>query len=280
MTFFSSGIKKSNTRSGVRTPTGIDDVFAWFAADSGVYKTGATCVRWQSKTNGHHLTASATHGPQYVEGAINGKPSLDFLNNGDWMANDSPGDGLATLASGSAAFSIFIVASSINAGGTDTLMGWAEKGNTSDGTSIWAHPTTGLNSVMNVGAGEVGGSISTNTLERNDQQHHIYSTVFGTVDNWVSKVDGIIKGYYDGTAVTSQDARIDKFEIGRRAYDGTSPWWGGIAEIIIYDRELTTEEVVAVEEYLFDKYYNPDNLDGIVAYFKADNLRSVDLEQT
>ena len=271
MTFFASGIRKTSTPSGVRTPTGIDDIFAWFDANEGTYKTGATVTRWQSKVNRHFVTASANEGPQLVTNAINGNSSLDFLNNVDIMANDAPApnNGLTAIASGSTNFSIFIVASSIDNGGSDTLIRWGEKGNSSDGTYILLHPTTGLNTQVNNSTG--ARSLTTNTFERDDDEFHIYSSVFGaTTDEWVTKIDGVIRASSVSAVDELQDANIDIFKVGRRVQTGADPWWGGIAEIIIYDRALSTQDVVKVEGYLFDKYYNPENFSNTFEWFKAD----------
>jgi len=50
--------------------------------------------------------------------------------------------------------------------------------------------------------------------------------------------------------VTLSGTSADRFGSGT----GQSPWWGDLAELVIYDRALTPEERKSVEAYLLDKY--------------------------
>jgi hypothetical protein len=51
--------------------------------------------------------------------------------------------------------------------------------------------------------------------------------------------------------VTTGNATADRF--GEAYY--SVPWWGDLAELIVYERALDAGEVSAVEKYLNGKYH-------------------------
>jgi hypothetical protein len=279
MTFFSSGIKKSNTRSGIRTPTGIDDVFAWFDPNQGMFTVAPDITRWESKMNdGIYVSASSGAGaPELVEAGLNGNNTVSF-DGVQEFTNDTAGNALATLMTGSQDCTITMIAKSTVDGGVDCIVGWGEKGNTSDGTDVtlWAgNVATRVDKGSGVSSGDTVG-LDLN----NDNEFHIITVTFrGAAGEWLIKVDGKLQSA-GSVSATDQDAFIDYFQIGKRPRSTAEQWVGEMAEIMIYDRILTSEEIVKVEEYLFDKYFNPTNLSGSVAYFKASDTHNIDLEQT
>jgi hypothetical protein len=53
--------------------------------------------------------------------------------------------------------------------------------------------------------------------------------------------------------VTTGDTSADRF--GTAPGGSYAPWWGDLAELIVYDRPLTTDERAAVEGYLRTRYW-------------------------
>jgi hypothetical protein len=50
--------------------------------------------------------------------------------------------------------------------------------------------------------------------------------------------------------VTTANVAANRFGAAMSA----TPWWGDLAELIVYDRALTEDEVRAVEDYLNARY--------------------------
>jgi hypothetical protein len=257
------------TPSGVRTPTGIDDMVAWFDGNYGIYTDGSEITRWVSKTNnGVWVSASvAQKSPQLNESVLNGNNVLNFPGTGYFLTNDTPNGPLATLMTGSAQCTMCFVAKSTATGGNDTLFGWGPKNGDNDGDDVSYNTTNGIvGSTNNVASAK---SIGANrpAIGGDDEFHVVTVIMRHDAGEYLIKVDGMLVGSVDQAAL-DQDSFIDYFQIGRRPRTSSEWFIGQLAELMIYDRVLTSEEIVKVEEYLFDKYFNPETFANVFEWFK------------
>jgi len=223
----------------------------WLRADLGVVTSGGKVTTWQdqSDNNRNASQGSAPDTPTLVASGLNGQPVIRF----------DGGDGL-TLGNISAAFSnaatLFIV-STINSDDNYNLFTtkvkteeWAP-GNPSPGfadtwwrTTYGVPPACGYNGVF------------THTHDYTpvlaalpSSGSHVFA-VESSSNRWAMWVNGSILNDVGGKYSGGDEYRIGMHDDGI----GDSYLSGDIAEIIIYNRELTEAERNQVGFYLSDRY--------------------------
>lgn len=79
-----------------------------------------------------------------------------------------------------------------------------------------------------------------------------------------------------GTAGNTQDTDSAVVTVG--SFTGSSYLNGDIAEVIIYDRALTSDETAQINDYLQNKYYiyNPKEISGLQLWLDASTINQVD----
>lgn len=271
MGFFTSSTKKQNKTMGIRTPTGVDDMLLWLDGSTIEADASDNCYRWRSKTNGFFLdnTGSLSDMPDLVTNHVNGHNSL-FFDNLQYLEARPGGvnTDLILAGSGSNCPTIFVVwLPDPDEVGTDGVLGWGLTGDDTNVTEFLIHSSQqGARLRYNT----VGSTQNLDSMfSLRDGEYHITSVRFGSEDDaWIMRTDGKTDNQLGGNG-NIQDGLIDSFEVGRRPY-GSSYYKGHIAEIMIYDRALSDTDIVKVEEYLFAKYFSPENLDDLFEWFKAD----------
>lgn len=268
------------TNPGFLSPIPEQGLEAWFDESHGIETDGDLVKKWDSRVNNHSvIQTNNTNRPTYTakHGDLNGRGFLDFSSGTARL--ESSGSALGMAASGSVNYTIFSV-SRLNSGATNsTLVSWGREDDATISVQLNASTTTGLMQLKMQNSTQSRTALDTN-IDHRDDEFHIGTFVFGGSlinDEYVMRQDG--KTYYtEVKASLSQEANINTFWVGRRVKLDTNNWAGDIAELIIYTRELPQEEIEVVEDYLFDKYFNPTKLSDLEAYFDASNLGSLDLD--
>jgi len=232
-------------------PGGVNGgVALWLKADAINTNDAVTQVRlsgsdvfvkqWNDQGDVGNNASNGTDGdqPQYIAGALNGKPVLRFVQD-----DDDNGDRLY-LGDLSAQFpsagSIFVVAT-INTDGRYNLFG------NRDNDERWVADTWGESHPGSFRGGRADGTFTQGSWPTTGS--HVYA---------LESSSAIFRMLIDGAQIGSDSADYNNgsgqnWTIGNRATSG-QPLNGDIAELILFDRVLTTEEAEMVGGYLADKY--------------------------
>lgn len=224
--------------AGITDPTDIADLWLWLDASVGV--TGTTTVTaWADQSgNGNNLTSTSGQEPLLSTGQINGLPAVARLTDCR-MSTAVVVPDLATQGG-----TIFIVgkqATSGDANGPFLSFGSSQsvsirRGGSSANAIRFGVNSSGGATVANF-TGVPDGTFYTLRLRVDNVNQ--YSTINNTSETTVACILGSHAG---GT----------NLELFWQA----GPTFGdkAIAEVIIYTRDLTTEEIDNVEAYLLEKY--------------------------
>ena len=253
------GADELNGIAGVLT-TPLTPPVLWLKADVGVFvdagvtaaMNGQSVQQWNDQScNGYNVSqTNAANKPTWEQYAFNGKPALFFDGStGDKNLNNIT----QNLVGSGSARTIFIVAQ--------------KKCEWSDGGTLFSFRKTPLMGALMWYS--TGGNLYTYT----DGQT---TTNNATVDNSLLNIAYINPTFFT-YLVSTQNAKIDLylngtqqsvsqvgniasengtngFTVGAREDFGSQGWKGWIAEVIVYDRALTTTERQSVESYLQTKY--------------------------
>jgi hypothetical protein len=214
----------------------------WLKADAGVTLSGSNVTAWADQSGNGNNAASPTISPTFVSSSINSKPAISFNGNDSWM--QIPQNSIGNNGN----ISIFIVMNYssgyifLNKGdgasfeftswelSTITGFGFVD---TNNGDPIWnavpASPTTDTPLLL-----EGFSSAGVSQLAFNGTNSGSPSSANVGFNN-ISQYIGIGGGGTDG-------------------FNQGNPLDAIIAEIIIYNRQVTTPERQQVEAYLNTKY--------------------------
>lgn len=217
-------------------PGGISaDLEAWYDASALSLSNNDPVASWTDMSgNGYNSTqANAANRPIFVENVINGQPVVRFDGSNDYLQT--------VLASAiPQPITVFIV------------------------LKLPSNNAT----IQNVFDG-----LGTNRLQFNKQAgNDTFRAFAGTIDDFTSAgyagdfttVTLVFDGansetWFDGVSVNTGNAgtnSLGTFNIGARQ-DYLMPLNGDIAEFIVYSDALDAAERDAVEDYLYDKFFNP-----------------------
>jgi hypothetical protein len=262
-----------------------DGLKLWFRADSGVVKgTGDKVSKWTDVSGSGHDASQSNENqqPLIVTGVLGGKPVVRFdgvrdANNGD-MLNFSGLD----LNGGNQVTVAIVSANTRNVRNEDSLgmiaqgqSGKSEGGGHGDWHSVFyiaencdwgmlsVNPLQGCVNVR-IGTGQVehpwryerptslGNAFSRTLVMKNAENEYIY-------------VDGEMK-----KQVSDKLPQIKCLDAGKQ-WLGRGPWQhpeeffpGDIAEIICYNRALSSTEVTTVDTYLKNKYFPETRISGSI----------------
>lgn len=201
-------------------PDALSGLSLWLKADSIGLSASASISTWSGSAGTPNVTQSvAANQPIYQLNSINGYAAVQFDGTNDNMEGPSITAKTAFIVSNytkSSSFNGYAGAFTIDI--SDPIF----TGN--DGTTSWSND-------FGVGNYYVDGSNTTN-LGTLSAYHISYTTSDGTVTPETGKI-----------------------KIGDDRYLGLGRYWQGrIAEIIAYDRILSSDELTGVSNYLNDKY--------------------------
>jgi len=252
-----------------KMPSVTDGIHFWANASVLNLSSGEAVASWPDlSVNGYHLTCSDSAArPTFATNAIGaGGSAVRFAGN-DWLAHGS-GANAADLAKFKC----------LHDGSGATLF------------VLWKYNGSGLQWVVDTGGGsmsKIGFSYGTEARNRNPSENHsrwIYTGAGGSSylqnqpqanthqeGTWML---GVMRHAYENLGVGALDYDLDgadqiavnaagtpssgvhylPFTIGAKGSKDNFFLDGDVAEIIIYDRTLTDEEVNAVGGYLNEKY--------------------------
>ena len=252
---------------GIKTtafsPSNISGLSLWLKADAGVTLSGSNVTAWADQSgNGFNADGNVTNGvnPVFVSNVKNGKPILRFGNNDDATVLRTN----STTFGNNGEFTIFTVHKYDDTGNT-----WAElisKGDLlSDAGSqiaisprnIASDPATSAFGVMGFVDEEYAWNFlyqepastswsiicGTQSITNNSQQYHVNGSLASSSAS-VSSINQLNIAIGIGNSGSDSTPSV-------ASYGGFK---GDLAEVIFYNRPLTTQERQQVEAYLNAKY--------------------------
>jgi hypothetical protein len=225
------------------SPSSISGLRLWLDSSVGLYDAtsggnlvttnSAAVLRWEDQSgNGFHATGAS--GPTFSLNQVNGKPSLVFSGS-HFLQIPSILNGTSATA--------FVVVRPTNTGAD----GGALIGNI--GPSNTHYPYRG---------GFIYDDFATTTRKEFITQPigfyswHLYN-VLSEINNWQYIFNGALHFSTTSNTYTSGPQSTGPF-IGRSTVGGIYSFLGSIAEIVVYNSSLTTEQREQVSEYLRAKY--------------------------
>ena len=246
----------SDSLFNITSPLAIDSLYYWFDASQGVTDSLGGAIAnnegvgtWNDLSgHGYHVTQTTnTDRPVYKTGAVSGYPGIQFDGSDDFLAS-------AAHFWGSDNISIFVVAKWTAETTTRVLV---DKYSTVSNKRQWRYYyDTVADSTRFVSS--TNGTSATILAIKKD---------IPTVGTWIlqSLISNGSSGsfYLDGSSIktgttsTIYDNSLNKLGIGAaQTTDGTLAGFfhGVISEIVIFSKNLSTTEQVAIEAYLNRKY--------------------------
>jgi hypothetical protein len=228
------------------SPANLSGLSLWLKADAGVSLSGSNVTAWADQSGtGKNMTAAGGNQPTFIASELNGKPVIDFATSKYLTASFS--------AINFTQQTVFIVFKFVSAN-----------------LSNYARPFSQSN-IAYLDSTTPGNLLP---LLRNDGTDYMWcfsandSFLVGspTPDNaWyisTTKTDGnngsfFINASNEQTFVTTFNPSITNMQVGGALIDGGGmgdPFNSKLAEVIVYDRSLTTPERQQIEAYLNTKY--------------------------
>lgn len=215
------------------TPGDITGLALWLDADRLGYNDGETVTQWTDfSTNANHATNSA--GPVYVADAIGGRGAVSFnvgtgLYTGtltaDWPTNET---------------SVFIVSKADNT--TQQTRFFQAR---PDETTNRFGCNLPYNNTAYFDVGDRSGDGRISTAYNGGTNFNIWH---------LRSEDGVGQAIYRNGMLEASDTTADIFSPTGQILWVADNFLGDIAEVIIYNRVLTTNETIAVGYYLEEKY--------------------------
>ncbi len=205
------------------------------AASGGAFS--GSVQTWQDKSgSGFHVTAAAsTNRPTYTTGALNGLNALTFDGTTDWLRNTG-----ATITGDD--YTMFVVFNRTTATSRDAVF---EMGNGSSRNAIFVNDTSGAGKINLYHNSTFYNPSSTYTANN----YVIYSATINT-NAYTQTQNGSTVA--TGTVPANRSTTTGIY-VGNDS-SGGDELQGLIAEIIIYDRDLSADERHDVETYLAGKW--------------------------
>ena len=224
----------------------------WLGADSGVSTNGVGKVTTWSDLSGagHAATqASASAQPALVTGVLNGLPVVRF--SGSQFMN------LSGQVLTSQVFSIIVVTCDTSASTSyrELFSNWASA---YGGTSIFIG-TTSQSPVRARFTDDFGGASTGQTgvgTLTNPATHFIFSGISGSNHVSLYQNTGLLT---NRPSALSSRTLTGSYVIGQQGSLNGEYWNGDIAELLVYNREVSAGELADIWQYLLSKYL-PGNL--------------------
>ncbi len=232
--------------ASVSTPSGTTAVplngqRLWLRADAAAATQSGRLPSWldQSGANNHGLAPSTgTQHPSLVQAVINGRPVVRFAR------SQSQSYALTNLMNGATAGELFVVVKAAN-DNDGVANGLVALGNAPSGGLFYPHNNGSIyddfGSTVTTQVGDPAPALNTFNLYNSSAQS----------GGWVSRINGILLNQQTANSVSWRGNP----SIG--SFGGASPFDGDVAEILVYDRVLTSAERDAVGQYLTSKYQLP-----------------------
>jgi len=237
-----------------------DGMQLWLRADVGITKDGGDLVsEWDDQSVNAYTAANVTGGeqPLWKAAFINGRSALAFDGSTDFL---SLGD--VELHDNTNGMTVFVVREALT-GSAGTLL---SKYDATDNLRQWAFATDSVELQDSAATQDntTVASYAINQLPQIDrwqwapgEEVHAYrqGSLSATSSGTITDIDDTAEAVQIG-ALNDGSGRIDFFNCH-------------IAEVIVYNRELTSQEIAGVEAYLQERYRLGDSdSDGLPDYFE------------
>jgi hypothetical protein len=228
------------------SPANLSGLSVWLKADAGVTTSGSNVTAWADQSgNGNNAVGSDTL-PTLQSNAINGYPAIRF-NNIEETSKFTISNNFNLKNS-----SVFVVVKQLNLDNafarTLSFPGSNNDYDSDDGLAFVFNNTVPQLQVE---------SNSNNAVIENLVANNVFASVSYKIDN-----SGNISVFYNGASEgTAQNANMTSQNSGGSLYIGQTSrditaegLYGDIAEVIVYNSNLTTPQRQQVEGYLNTKY--------------------------
>ncbi|MBF0432516.1 MAG: DUF2341 domain-containing protein, partial [Fibrobacteria bacterium] len=239
------------TTVDVTGPVDVPDLKLWLRADQGAEEASADDAEngdavqyWRDQSgNGNDVEQStSSNRPILVTNTLNGKPVLRFDNSNDYLIrNDALG------MSGNPAMTMFVVMK--GPGGTDAILHLGGP-NTNDQVYMSSEAGYRHGSSNKLFNENFSGAYALGTFRRSE------SATTGSEEFFKNGVEGTqLSSVSPSSTITIPGSSVYTL-VGARYYSSSIGYYcgGDIAEILLYNRELTEAERIKVESYLTVKY--------------------------
>jgi len=233
-------------------PSDIGDLKLWLMSDYGVTQNNGFVNSWlDASGNGFNCSQpNSTNQPIFISNSImlSGKPTISFDGSNDFLI----GNPIGSIESSS--ITLFVIANAGNQ--TSATASLFSIGTSSTGFSLNRRPSTSrVNSFLN------NVNLQPNTILSQTPSTGYTFRILSYRKN--INIESLIR--LNGNQITSSSSSIltnsftnGNFQIG--ATNSALPYFGEIAEVILFNRNLLNNEIIQVEKYLMDKYAPPVNL--------------------
>ncbi len=234
------GLAVGTVSAAISDPGEIAGLYVRLEADSLGLEHGASVTSWTDSASGHVFTGTATYDAYYANGhaAVYFDGIGDMLASSEWTNGPSPAN-----------VTLFVVGNFTTAG-NDSISDFLISGQYPAGTTINRFRLIKFHTdgryQFRVGSG------GTVTLSQTpDTDKHVFTLVSGQTAGAVSfLVDGNVLGTgSSGTVVNMQALGLGGYVTGNNQFADCS-----IAEVLLYNRALTAQQVADVTDYLQAKY--------------------------
>lgn len=237
------------------SPANITGLSLWLKADAGVTLSGSDVTAWADQSgNGRNATPNdPTNKPLFNASDKNGKPTISLTSIGEaervFTISSNP-----LGASGSTAFSVQYVENVCDESDTNGPIFGNFGANIDGDPQYQSHYPYGPDClVYDCFATTLRKDALTSPVSISDAWS-IYS-VHSTSGEWKNYVNGALMHSDSSNTYNNSIGGDDTtLYIGQQTGLGTYSLKGKVAEVIVYNRVLTTEERQQVEAYLNDKY--------------------------
>lgn len=239
------------------TPANLANVAAWWKADAGLTLAGSSVSAWADQTSNSNDLAQASAGdqPQRVTDGLNSTDVISFAGSTlSLSAADAASLDLATSG-----LSLFAVAKPATGPAASALLDKASTG--SDSTPTYR---AGFSSGQNGKSWEFVGNASRSVAATAATDAY---SIFEVVTDEAGAGSGLlaVNGSVALTfASTAPAADSTKPVIVGKVSDGSAPFGGNLAELVLVGREVTTAERQKIEGYLANKW-------GLQIFLPADH---------
>lgn len=227
----------------------------WLDANVGVTSgTDGSVSSWQDQSgNGNNATQSnSSNQPTLIANSLNGLPAIRFTaSSNQWFS-------LPNVMNGAGAGEVFIVVKAASATPSGVRSLW-----TFGADCFYPYPTGNIYDYFgSTSQNEVGHPAS------GVDQYSLYN-VSAQSGQWTARIDGV-------TLLNSTSNSVSFNSSPMLGTDGSNPFDGEIAEVIVYNMVLSDAQRATVGQYLQNKY----NLPGISVPSNPANLTATAISGT
>ena len=241
-----SGVAQATTYAG-RAAMPFGNLLVWLAADSGLAQTGtnAPVGFWpdQSGSGNNGTQTSSGNQPAWVTGALNGHPVVRFNGTSSYL-------NLGYFLHGTTQAEAFVVLKVATNPPSARQVLWRPG---ADGSAL-AYPNTSGQIVEDFGSGGQAYNIGAPTQPLD--QYHVYE-VAGQNGSWMAWINGLLQASNNSNSYGEWDTGNPVNEpigLGWDQYNAQYCFAGDVAEVLVFNRTLTTGERTTVNTYLNGKY--------------------------